>query len=164
VIGNAIADMWLYDGRSNVPHITKKDRPLTPEHFAEFRKEDHVCFCAGAVWREGAIRQSKDGVQAAILGQNLEHITSLIREQAVVRHNDSSTPSGLQDRHHVLDEVELLVACRDREVVSGGCLIRTLRAKGRVGHHNVVTLTAWNFVDRITKSNVRFQTMQIEVH
>ena len=30
--------MWLYDGRSNVPHITKKDRPLTAEHFAEFEK------------------------------------------------------------------------------------------------------------------------------
>ena len=30
--------MWLYDGRSNVPHITKKDRPLTPEQFAEFEK------------------------------------------------------------------------------------------------------------------------------
>src|SRR5579862_6625702 len=29
---------WLYDGRSNVPHITKKDRPLTAEHFAEFEK------------------------------------------------------------------------------------------------------------------------------
>jgi type I restriction enzyme M protein len=28
--------MWLYDGRSNVPHITKKDRPLVVEHFAEF--------------------------------------------------------------------------------------------------------------------------------
>jgi type I restriction enzyme M protein len=30
--------MWLYDGRSNVPHITKKDRPLTADHFAEFEK------------------------------------------------------------------------------------------------------------------------------
>jgi len=28
--------VWLYDGRSNVPHITKKDRPLVAEHFAEF--------------------------------------------------------------------------------------------------------------------------------
>jgi len=27
---------WIYDGRSNVPGITKKDRPLTPQHFAEF--------------------------------------------------------------------------------------------------------------------------------
>jgi type I restriction enzyme M protein len=34
--------MWLYDGRSNVPHITKKDRPLTSEHFAAFEK----CFGA----------------------------------------------------------------------------------------------------------------------
>jgi type I restriction enzyme M protein len=30
--------MWVYDARSNVPHITKKDRPLTPEHFSEFEK------------------------------------------------------------------------------------------------------------------------------
>jgi type I restriction enzyme M protein len=28
--------VWVYDARSNVPHITKKDRPLTPEHFKEF--------------------------------------------------------------------------------------------------------------------------------
>jgi type I restriction enzyme M protein len=30
--------MWFYDGRSNVPHITKKDRPLVAEHFAQFEK------------------------------------------------------------------------------------------------------------------------------
>jgi len=29
---------WVYDARTNVPRITKKDRPLTPEHFAEFEK------------------------------------------------------------------------------------------------------------------------------
>src|SRR5205807_1113389 len=33
---------WIYDARSNVPGITKKDRPLTAEHFAEFEK----CFGA----------------------------------------------------------------------------------------------------------------------
>jgi type I restriction enzyme M protein len=30
--------VWIYDGRTNVPGITKKDRPLTPAHFAEFEK------------------------------------------------------------------------------------------------------------------------------
>lgn len=30
--------VWIYDARTNVPGITKKDRPLTPEHFAEFEK------------------------------------------------------------------------------------------------------------------------------
>lgn len=29
---------WIYDARTNVPGITKKDRPLRPEHFAEFVK------------------------------------------------------------------------------------------------------------------------------
>ena len=29
---------WVYDGRTNVPGITKKERPLTPEHFAEFER------------------------------------------------------------------------------------------------------------------------------
>jgi type I restriction enzyme M protein len=30
--------VWVYDARSNVPHITKKDRPLVAEHFAAFEK------------------------------------------------------------------------------------------------------------------------------
>jgi type I restriction enzyme M protein len=30
--------VWVYDARSNVPHITKKDRPLTPEHLKEFER------------------------------------------------------------------------------------------------------------------------------
>lgn len=36
--GYKTENVWVYDGRSNVPHITKKDRPLTPEQFAEFEK------------------------------------------------------------------------------------------------------------------------------
>lgn len=30
--------VWIFDARTNVPGITKKDRPLTPEHFSEFEK------------------------------------------------------------------------------------------------------------------------------
>jgi type I restriction enzyme M protein len=30
--------VWIFDARSNVPGITKKDRPLTAQHFAEFEK------------------------------------------------------------------------------------------------------------------------------
>jgi type I restriction enzyme M protein len=29
---------WIYDGRTNVASITKKERPLTSEHFAEFER------------------------------------------------------------------------------------------------------------------------------
>jgi len=30
--------IWVYDDRTNVPGITKKDRPLMPEYFAEFER------------------------------------------------------------------------------------------------------------------------------
>jgi len=32
--------VWVYDARTNVPRITKKDRPLIPQHFDEFE----VCY------------------------------------------------------------------------------------------------------------------------
>jgi len=34
--GHPTENVWIFDARSNVPGITKKDRPLTREHFKEF--------------------------------------------------------------------------------------------------------------------------------
>jgi type I restriction enzyme M protein len=31
-------NVWIFDARSNVPGVTKKDRPLTSLHFAEFER------------------------------------------------------------------------------------------------------------------------------
>lgn len=36
--GRATDVVWIYDARTNVPGITKKDRPLALKHFAEFEK------------------------------------------------------------------------------------------------------------------------------
>jgi type I restriction enzyme M protein len=36
--GAPTENVWIYDGRTNVEGITKKDRPLAPEHFAEFER------------------------------------------------------------------------------------------------------------------------------
>lgn len=36
--GSPTQQTWIYDARANVPAITKKDRPLTAEHFAEFEQ------------------------------------------------------------------------------------------------------------------------------
>jgi type I restriction enzyme M protein len=36
--GYATERVWIYDARTNVEQITKKDRPLTEEHFKEFEK------------------------------------------------------------------------------------------------------------------------------
>jgi type I restriction enzyme M protein len=38
--GRPTENVWVYDARTNVPRITKKDRPLTPAHFAGFE----ACF------------------------------------------------------------------------------------------------------------------------
>ncbi len=38
--GRPTEHVWIFDARSNVPGITKKDRPLSPQHFAEFE----ACF------------------------------------------------------------------------------------------------------------------------
>ena len=45
---------WIYDARTNVPGITKKDRPLTAEHFAAFEK------CYGADPNGKAKRKAGD--------------------------------------------------------------------------------------------------------
>ena len=36
--GYPTENVWIYDARTNIPGITKKDRPLVPEHFSEFEK------------------------------------------------------------------------------------------------------------------------------
>ena len=46
--------VWVYDARTNVPRITKKDRPLTPEYFKEFEK------CFGADPNGRAKRKTAD--------------------------------------------------------------------------------------------------------
>ena len=46
--------VWIYDARTNVPGITKKDRPLSKAHFAEFEK------CYGADPHGRAKRKASD--------------------------------------------------------------------------------------------------------
>lgn len=36
--GRPTEKTWIYDARTNVEGITKKERPLTPEHYADFEK------------------------------------------------------------------------------------------------------------------------------
>jgi type I restriction enzyme M protein len=36
--GRSTDRTWIYDGRANVPKITKKSRPLSPAHFADFER------------------------------------------------------------------------------------------------------------------------------
>lgn len=52
--GYATEKTWIYDARTNVPQITKKERPLTAAHFKEFEK------CYGADPNGRAKRKPSD--------------------------------------------------------------------------------------------------------
>lgn len=54
--GYPTENVWIYDARSNVPGITKKERPLTPAHFADFE----TCYGADP---NGASRRKDQGEQ-----------------------------------------------------------------------------------------------------
>ena len=55
--GYPTENTWVYDARTNVRSITKKERPLTPEHFAEFER------CFGDDPNGGGKRKKKDSKQ-----------------------------------------------------------------------------------------------------
>jgi type I restriction enzyme M protein len=68
--GRPTERVWIYDARANVPKITKKSRPLTPSHFAEFEKcygdnpNDHrqrsETDSPGGRWRSFTINEVKE--------------------------------------------------------------------------------------------------------
>jgi hypothetical protein len=54
-----------------------------------------------------------------------------------VGHDDGGAAAWLKQRHDVLDEVELLIACLDDEVVAIGRLISPSSAERRVRQNDV---------------------------
>src|SRR5262249_669330 len=75
-----------------------------------FGEENHVGFSARAVRTKGAVWQAEDGVQFAVFGKNFKNIAGLIGEEAVIRNHNSGATARFENRHNMLDKVELLVA------------------------------------------------------
>ena len=99
--GQPTAKSWLYDARTNVPTITKKQRPLTPEYFAEFER------CYGDDPNGGAPRSEKDSAEG--------RWRSFTLEQIVERGYKIDSFKWLRDENsngsrEVLDPVELVAA------------------------------------------------------
>lgn len=55
--GTPTTRTWIYDGRANVPKVTKKERPLTAAHFTEFER------CYGKDPNGQSRRDEKDSPQ-----------------------------------------------------------------------------------------------------
>lgn len=103
-------------------------------------------------------------MDVAVLHQHLEHLAGLVGEQHVVRHHDGAAATGLQQREHVLEEVELFVARLHHEVVTDRRLVRALRPERRIGEDHVEALARRRLVDRVAERDVRLDLVQVQVH
>ena len=65
-------------------------------------------------------------MEIAILSENLEHLTGLIGKEDVIRNNDGRSATWFQNTHHMLDKIELFIACGNREIIAVWCLIGSL--------------------------------------
>ena len=65
--GAPTENIWIFDARSNVPGITKKDRPLSAEHFKEFEK------CYGAD-PNGQSKRTDLGIEGRFRRFNIQEI------------------------------------------------------------------------------------------
>jgi len=65
--GAPTENVWIFDARSNVPGITKKDRPLSSEHFKEFEK------CYGAD-PNGQSKRTDLGVEGRFRRFNIQEV------------------------------------------------------------------------------------------
>src|ERR1700682_1340528 len=94
------------------------------------RKEKDVGLCTRAVRTERATRQPQDGMHVTVLHKYIEHIAGLISEQNAVWHDNGRTAARLENRRHVLDEIELLVAGFYYEIVPSWSLVSAPSPKG----------------------------------
>ena len=66
--GRSTERTWIYDGRANVPKITKKSRPLQAKHFSEFEE------CYGSDPNGRAERSEEDSAQGRWRSFALEEV------------------------------------------------------------------------------------------
>jgi type I restriction enzyme M protein len=113
--------VWIFDARSNVPVITKKDRPLTPEHFAEFEK------CYGAdpngrsrrrdLGEEGRFRRFAIG---DVKGRDYKLDITWLRDESLEDSDELPEPQDLAgeaiaELEAAVDELREIVALVEKE-------------------------------------------------
>lgn len=101
-------NVWIFDARSNVEGITKKDRPLTPEHFKEFEQ------CYGSdpngggkrkdLGEEGRFRKFS---AEAIKGRDYKLDITWLKDESLEDSNDLPEPQDLASE--AITELEAVV-------------------------------------------------------
>jgi type I restriction enzyme M protein len=110
--GRPTETVWIYDGRANVPKITKKSRPLTAKHFAEFE------LCFGEDPNGLAARSGDDSIQDRWHSFSIAEVKDKHYKLDAfkwLRDEEIDDPDVLPDPEELITEVmeELLLALDD---------------------------------------------------
>jgi type I restriction enzyme M protein len=99
--GRPTERVWIYDARANVPKITKRNRPLTPAHFAEFER------CFGTDPNGRSVHSEDDSSDGRWRSFSLDEV----RERHFkldgfkwIRDNENDDPDDLPDPEELITE------------------------------------------------------------
>jgi len=123
--GRPTEEVWIFDARSNVPGITKKDRPLTSAHFAEFEK----CYGSDA---NGLGKRKDQGEEGRFRRFKLEDIKkrnykldiTWLRDESLEDSDELCEPqelatSAITELEAVVDDLKDIVELLEREEAIG---------------------------------------------
>jgi len=121
--GEPTTEVWIYDARSNVPGITKKDRPLTREHFTEFEKsygnDSNGRAKRKDLGEEGRFRRFP---LSAIKDRNYKLDVTWLKDDALEENGDLPEPQDLAteaitELEAVVDDLREIMELLEREAV-----------------------------------------------
>ena len=132
--------------------------------FHALPEEDHVGLHSLAVGGEGAVGEAQQGVHIAVFHKVLDDVARGVGEEDVVGQHHGGPSAPFEYGDHVLDEVELLVAGADGEVVPHRGLVGPFGPEGGIGEDAVVPFAPVGFVDAVAQVDARFQSVEEKVH
>ncbi|MFJ7039155.1 N-6 DNA methylase [Streptomyces rochei] len=116
--GRPTTKVWLYDARANVPSITKKSRPLTDAHFAEFE------FCYGVDPNGNSVRKQNDSAEDRWRSFDIDEVRA--RDYKIdsfkwLRDDELDDPSEIGDPADLIADalVELQLAITEIQKLQG---------------------------------------------
>ena len=121
--GMPTIETWIFDARSNVPGITKKDRPLTAEHFKEFEKcygnDPNGLAKRKELGEQGRFRKFSLG---AIKERNYKLDVTWLKDDALEENGDLPEPQDLAteaitELEAVIDDLKDIIERLEQEAV-----------------------------------------------
>ena len=114
VKGRPTEKTWIYDARANVPKVTKRNRPLTPAHFAEFER----CFGTDPNGRsERREADSPDGRWRSFTIDEVKERHYKLDSFKWIRDEENDDPSELPEPEELITDAMEALRCKYSEVL-----------------------------------------------